>query len=120
MQALLRRTQTGQPSLTTQAGKGGWHGRVQICTHGLQGGGGAAEHGGVVAAGGTSLLEVQRRMTCGAYVQVGAGVRAAEGSVDSHAMLLLRIMRASFGVDLACPEQPRWGGLLGSVFLHAQ
>ena len=50
----------------------------------------AAEHGGVVAAGGTSILEVQRRMTCGAYVQVGAGAWGAEGSVDSPGMLLLR------------------------------
>ena len=44
----------------------------------------------VVAAGGTSILEVQRRMTCGAYVQVGAVAWGAEGSVDSPGMLLLR------------------------------
>ena len=43
-----------------------------------------------MAAGGTSILEVQRRMTCGAYVQVGAGAWGAEGSVDSPGMLLLR------------------------------
>ena len=44
----------------------------------------------MAAAGGTSILEVQRRMTCGAYVQVGAGAWGAEGSVDSPGMLLLR------------------------------
>ena len=43
-----------------------------------------------MAAGGTSILEAQRRMTCGAYVQVGAGAWGAEGSVDSPGMLLLR------------------------------
>ena len=67
------------PVLADNAGRKGreCHGRAQTCTYGLQGGGGAAEHGGVVAAGGTSILEVQRRMTCGAYVQVGAGGRGA-------------------------------------------
>ena len=64
------------PVLADNAGRKGreCHGRAQTCTYGLQGGSGAAEHGGEVAAGGTSILEVQRRMTCGAYVQVGAGV----------------------------------------------
>ena len=80
------------PVLADNAGRKGreCHGRAQTCTYGLQGGGGAAEHGGVVAAGGTSILEVQRRMMCGAYVQVGAGAWGAEGSVDSPGMLLLR------------------------------
>ena len=80
------------PVLADNAGRKGreCHGRAQTCTYGLQGGGGAAEHGGVVAAGGTSILEVQRRMTCGAYMQVGAGAGGAEGSVNFSGMLLLR------------------------------
>ena len=50
----------------------------------------------MVAAGGTIILEVQRRMTCGAYVQVGAGTWGAEGSVDSPGMLYCEVMGACF------------------------
>ena len=79
------------PSLTTLAGKGGnVMAALRLAHMAYKVAMAAAQHGRMVAAGGTSILEVQRRMTCGAYVQVGAGAWDAEGSVDSPGMLLLR------------------------------
>ena len=106
------------PVLADNAGRKGreCHGRAQTCTYGLQGGGGAAEHGGVVAAGGTSILEVQRRMTCGAYVQVGAGAWGAEGSVDSPGMLLLRSYGCLFLVLIWLVRNSLGGGGLPGIW----